>query len=83
MGGPMSALLLYRGPRIELRHVKRQGSPSAVTMIVDGTVVMHATPSDFTALKVWLEFEARTLGEFMQSPEDPTMSENMRGDQDG
>jgi hypothetical protein len=78
----MSALKLYRGPVLELIYRRRQGSPFSVTLLLDRQVAMHATPSDFHGLLAWLELEAKTLREFMQEPEDPTVTDNMRGDQE-
>lgn len=75
------SLQLYRGPKLDMRYVKRAGSPLSVLLIVDGKCVMHATPSDFIALKAWWDNQGTALGEFMREPEDPTVAENMRGDQ--
>lgn len=76
----MSVLQLYRGPRLELRYNKRQGSQSSVVLVVDQTVVMRATPSDLQALQRWFEYEARALFTWMREAEDITVAENIRGD---
>jgi hypothetical protein len=76
----MSVLQLYRGPRLQLRYMRRQGSPNAVSLFVDQTMVMLAQPSDFIELQKWLANEAEALKTFMREPEDPTVAENQRGD---
>lgn len=76
----MSALQLYRGPQLQFLFRKRQGSPAAAVLMVDATMVMLANPSDFPALLAWLEKEAATLKAFMAEPEDPRVTDNMRGD---
>ena len=32
----MSALQLYRGPRLEMRYARRAGSPLSVSLLADG-----------------------------------------------
>lgn len=76
----MSVLQLYRGPRFEMRYVKRLGSTFSVILLIDGQVVQSAGPSDFVELKRWLEAEVVALTKFMAEPEDPREAENLRGD---
>ena len=76
----MSALQLYRGPRIQLLFRRRLGSPNSVAMMLDQQMVMLAQPSDFIALHAWLDAQAKALKEFMAEPDDPRVAENMRGD---
>lgn len=70
LGGAVSCLRLYRGPQLCLLHKHRAGSPSAVLLTVNNTVMMHAGPSDFPALHAWLVKETEALKQLMREPED-------------
>lgn len=79
----MKTFVPYRGPSLEFRSRKRQGSPYSVSLVADQMLVMVAAPSDFSQLLAWLEGAAVELRAFMKEPEDMQQAENLRGDQGG
>jgi hypothetical protein len=76
----MSALQLYRGPVVEVRYARRQGSPLSVSLVISGVTYLYAQPSDFLTLRAWWAAELEKMDAFMGEPEDVNAAENLRGD---
>lgn len=76
----MSLLHLYHGDKLQIRHVRRQGSPFSAVLLVNDQTVARAGPDGFIALSTWLRAEADALDRFRQEPEDIHGAENLRGD---